>query len=146
MNSQDVGVRRLTLSAMAILAALTGTACYTYRPVTLEQVGAVRPGAVWLTRDDGSTVMVEAPRVYGDTLVGYVDREFQEMQGTEFKQMKVKRMAAGKTAVLLGGAAAGIATFAALVSSTGDHVDPEATLDCEDDPYQRGCPLAPPGL
>jgi geranylgeranyl pyrophosphate synthase len=139
-------MNRRTLSALIVAAALSGTACYTMRPVTFAELGAARPGAVWITRNDQSVIVVEAPRVYGDTLVGYVDGEFQELPQSELNPQlyQVRRMAAAKTASLIVASMLGAGTFAFLVSSTNSYHDPQTNLDCEDDPQQPGCPGATP--
>ena len=131
---------RLTGVALLMATALSGAACYTMRPVTLEQLRAARPGAVWITREDQSVVVVETPRMFGDTLVGYVNGEFEELPATDLKQMRVRRMAGGKTTGLVAASAAGAFTFVYLVTGKGSYFNPEVLLDCDDDPDQRGCP------
>lgn len=127
------------------LAVLSSTACYTMRPVTFAQLGTARPGAVWITKADQSVVVVETPRVFGDTLVGYINGEFQELPNTDMTGFKVRRMAGVKTAGLVAATAVGVGTFVFLVSSTNSYIDPASLLDCDDDPEQPGCPGAVPG-
>lgn len=136
-------MRRVAAGAFAIAAALSGVACYSMRPVTLEQLSASEPGAVWITRTDQSVVVVETPRVFGDTLTGYINGEFHELPNTGMKYFRVKQMAGARTAGLVAAAAVGIGTFVGMVSSTGKYVDPAANLDCED-PQTLGCPMANP--
>lgn len=138
-------LRLLKLTTLAI-GALSVGACYSMRPITFDQLGVARPGAVWVTRTDESVVVIETPRVFGDTLVGYVNGEFRELPRAELnpQRMQVKRMAAGRTASLVVVSILGAGTFAFLVSSTGTGTDSAATRDCDDDPYQQGCPLALP--
>jgi hypothetical protein len=140
-------MRRLIPAAWILAVAFSGTACYTMRPISYEQLGVARPGAVYITRPDQSVVVLETPRVFGDTLVGYIKGEFQELSKTELNPQlyRVRQMAGVRTAALVTAAAVGAGTFVFLVSGAGRSVNPEDTRDCEDDPYQAGCPLAPPG-
>jgi hypothetical protein len=138
-------VRRLAASLWVVACALPGAACYTLRPVTYEQLGTARPGTVWITRSDQSVVVLETPRVFGDTLVGYINGEFKELSATELnpRLFRVRHVASARTAAVIAVAAAGIGTFVGLISSTGQYVDPTAGLDCED-PQTVGCPMANP--
>ena len=126
-------------------AALSSAACYTLRPVTFEQLSVARPSAVWITRADQSVVIVETPRVFGDTLVGYINGEFQEVDAATLqpKLYRVKRMAGARTAGLVVAGMLGVGTFAFLASSTGSYDDPTTRMDCED-PQTPGCPQANP--
>lgn len=115
------------------------------RPISFEQLRVARPGAVWITQSDESVVILETPRVFGDTLVGYMNGEFQELQTGKLKPQlyQVKRMAGARTAGLVVAGMLGVGTFAFLVSSTGTYLDPTTTMDCED-PQTPGCPQANP--
>jgi len=86
---------------MLIATMLSSAACHTMRPVTLDELGALRPASVLVTRGDQSVVVVSGPRTFGDTLVGYVDGEFEEMPAADLKQIRMKQRARGKTAALL---------------------------------------------
>ena len=136
----------MRLAVMGSLAAiaLSSTACHTMRSVTVDELSALQPGAVWVTRADQSTVLVSGPRIFGDTLVGYVNGRFEEMPATGFQKMLVRRPARGKTAALLVVGLVGVGAFAAAVAASGDYKNPADTLDCDDDPEQPGCPLGPP--
>lgn len=133
-------MRRLTAGILVVAMALSGTACYTMRTVTFGELGTARPGAVWITKADESVIVVETPRVFGDTLVGYINGEFQELPNTDMTGFKVKRMAGAKTAGLIGASAAAVGVFVVMVTGTGNFFDPQTNLDCEDDPNQVGCP------
>jgi len=130
---------------MGLLAAfaLSSVACHTMRPVTLDQLGAMRPAQAWVTRADQSTVIVSGPQTFGDTLVGYVNGQFEEIPVASLQKIVVRRRASGKTAALIAAGAVGIAALAAALSSSGDYRNPADRLDCEDDPYQLGCPANP---
>jgi len=133
-------------ASIALLAAtaLAGAACHTIRPVTSNQLSGVRPKFVWVTRTDQSVVVVETPRMFGDTLVGYINGEFQELPGADLKGMRYRRLAGARTAGLVAASVLGTATMVALVSSSGKFHDPIINLDCDDDPDQPGCPGAAP--
>ena len=135
---------RLVVVALLSGAALSSAACHTLRPVTLSELGVARPGTVWVTRADDTFVVVDGPRAFGDTLVGMVNGELEEMPASELKRVRMKRAAHGRTIGLVAGIAAASAAAVLLIKSTGGYQNPADKLDCEDDPYQPGCPLAPP--
>jgi hypothetical protein len=134
---------RSIMVGLLIAATASGAACHTMRPVTLGELGAMRPSEVRVTRADQSVVVVSGPQTFGDTLVGYVNGQFEEMPGVGLKQMLVRRSARGRTAALVAAGAVGIAALAALVSGAGDYRNPADRHDCYDDPEAPGCPLAP---
>jgi len=131
---------RPTLVGLLTAATLSSAACQTMRPVALDELSAMRPGLVWVTRADQSVVVVSGPRAFGDTLVGYVDGQFEEMPAADLKQIRMKQRARGKTAALLAAGAVGTAALAYLIANVGNYQDPAANLDCADDPDQPGCP------
>ena len=118
---------------------LIGAACHTMRPVTLDQLGVMRPAEAWVTRADQTTVIVSGPQTFGDTLVGYVNGQFQEIPAAGLQKIVVRRKAGGKTAALVAVGTLGVVALAYAVSSTGDYRNPEDKLDCEDNPDQPGC-------
>jgi hypothetical protein len=126
--------------AFVLAAALSSSACYTMRTVTFGELGTARPGAVWITKADQSVIVVETPRVFGDTLVGYINGEFQELPNTDMTGFKVKRMAGARTAGLVGATAAAVGVFVVMVTGTDPFFDPQVNLDCDDEPNQVGCP------
>ena len=134
---------RVSVIALTVAITVSSAACHTMSPVTFGDLGMMQPAQVWVTRADQSVVIVSGPRTFGDTLVGYVNGRFEEMPATGVQKLVVRRRSSGKTAALIVSGAFGVAAIAYLISSTGDYNDPQALLDCEDDPYQPGCPLAP---
>lgn len=134
---------RITVVWSAIVVAVSSAACHTMRPVTLEQLGAMRPSEVRVTRADQSVVVVSGPQAFGDTLVGYVNGQFEEMPTVGVKQLLVKRPAKGKTAALIAAGLLGVSAVVILVSGSGDYRNPADLHDCYDDPEAPGCPLAP---
>jgi hypothetical protein len=118
---------------------LATAACHTLRPITLAELNAAKPGAVWVTRADQSVVVVEGPQLLGDTLVGYVEGKFEEMPTANLQKFVMKKPDKGKTTALIIGTTVGVAGVAFLLTSTGLFSDPQSMLDCDDDPDQAGC-------
>ena len=114
-----------------LATALSSAACHTMRPVTLDEVGRLRPAQIQATRDDQSVVVVYSPQVFGTKLVGFVDGKYQEMQAADLKQFRMRTPARGRTAALIVASALGIATFAALVTSSGNYSNPCDTASSE---------------
>jgi hypothetical protein len=135
---------RLTVVAPLIAATLASAACHTMRPVALADLGALRPTQVWVTRADQSVAVVSGPRAFGDTLVGYVNGQFEEIPAGGLKRISMKRPAPRKTAALIAAGVVGAIAAAYLMTSTGDYRNPADTLDCDDNPEQPGCPGANP--
>jgi hypothetical protein len=136
---------RRTLVGGLIAATLASTACYTMRTVSLDELGGLKASRAWVTKDDQTTVIVSGPRTFGDTLVGYVNGQFEELLSTDVKQIIVRRPARTRTFALVAVGLVSVGAVAAAVSGTfSGHRDPERLLDCEDDPFQPGCPLGPP--
>jgi hypothetical protein len=114
-----------------LAAAFLSAACYTMRPVTLDEIGRLRPAQIRATRDDQSVVVVYNPQVFGTKLVGFVEGKYQEMRAADLKQFRMRAPARGQTAALIVGAALGVATFAYLVTSSGDYMNPCDTASSE---------------
>ena len=65
--------------AALLISALT--ACTTYRPIAArEYIPISHPSAVYITNADNSVTMMQLPKLLGDTLVGYVNGDYREMQ------------------------------------------------------------------
>jgi len=114
-----------------LATALSSAACYTMRPVTLDEVGRLRPGQIRATRDDQSVVVVYNPQVFGNKLVGFVNGKYQEMRVADLNQFRMRTPARGRTAALIVGGALGIATFAYLITSSGNYSNPCDTASSE---------------
>lgn len=96
----------------ALLCAVS--ACHTIRSVPANQLTTGRtPQRVWVTRGDQSTVVVDLPEVFGDTLTGMMFGEPQSIPLSDAKVIRARRAAPGRTialallasAVTLGGVA-----------------------------------------
>jgi hypothetical protein len=100
---------RAALVCTLLFAALASTACHTMKPVSLEQLNALKPDRVWVTNADQSVVVMSGPQLVGDTLVGYVDGTYERLPSAEFTQVTVERLAATRSALLGTGIAVGLA-------------------------------------
>jgi hypothetical protein len=110
------------------------------KPVTLDQLNALRPERAWVTEGDQTVVVVSGPQVVGDTLVGYVNGVYEEMPTAQFKQVLVRRPATAKTVLLVGAITAG---FGAMVYALIGSSDPGKYLGsdyCEENPSDPDCP------
>src|SRR5262245_53820716 len=104
----------------AILMTTTLAGCTTFGPVSAREYLPIQhPSNIWITKSDNSVVKMQAPKLLGDTLVGYVNGEFQEMRLSQTKQIQAKRPAPGRTAIAAGAVIVGVAAGAALVIGSG---------------------------
>lgn len=124
--------------AIAAVLLATSAACMGPRRAVLqpgEYISTERPKRIWLTRADGTVVLVDAPRIFGDTLFGWTETE---MGGEEvwlglpqIQRVEVRRVDSLRTGLLIAGV--GILTivaFASLVETGGESGPP---LNLEDD-------------
>jgi hypothetical protein len=103
------------LTALALLA----TACHSTRQITFDELTALRPSQVRVTRGDRAFV-VEGPQVIvGNRLAGFVDGEYQVIPAADVTQVLMRVPAPGRTGALIGGAAIGVVALAYLVSGSG---------------------------
>src|SRR2546421_8287595 len=73
------------------LLMTTLTACTTYRPISArEYIPISHPSAVYITRPDNTVEVMQLPKLLGDTLVGYVNGDYQEINLSQVKQMNAK--------------------------------------------------------
>ena len=122
---------RSTLVAGLAAAALIGSACHTMVPLTWEDVQAQRPASVYVTMDQ-STVEVSGPLLYGDTLVGYVGADFQELRTGDISKVTVRRSAKGKTMALVAASIVGAGAIAVVISGVGSASERDQ-IDCDYD-------------
>ena len=89
-----------THASLAILAACT--ACTVVAPVQspFKYVAGQQPQRIWITRTDGSTMAVNAPRVAGDTLFGFEGVKFHEIPLETIYQVRAVQSAPTRTAGL----------------------------------------------
>jgi hypothetical protein len=122
-----------------LVAALSSAACHSMKPIGLDQVNVLKPDRAWVTGGDQSVVLVSNPQVVGDTLVGYVNGQYEEMPAAQFKQVVVQRPATTKTALLVGAITVGFGGMVyALTGARGG--DKYVGSDyCEEHPEDPAC-------
>jgi hypothetical protein len=96
-------------------------ACSTLQPVATPQqfIPTAQPTRIWVTRSDNSTLMLEAPRLLGDTLVGFVGGRYQEMLLPQVRWMGVRQPAPRRTTLLVAGLVVVGAGLLAVLSGSG---------------------------
>jgi hypothetical protein len=125
---------RSIMGCTLLLAALLSAACHTMKPVSLEQLTALKPDRAWVTDADQSVVVVSRPQVVGDTLVGYVKGTYEQLPSAGLKQVIVQRSAPTRTALLATGIALGLGVAFFVTRSSEPRVDHA---------YARVCPGHP---
>ena len=95
-----------------LLAAVASTGCKTMKSVTLDQMTLMGPERVWITEQDQSVALMYEPKIVRDTVVGYVGRHREKMSSARVKDVRVQSKAPARTALLVGGIAAGFIGFA----------------------------------
>jgi len=90
----------------ALITVLGGGACTTMAPVATPQqfIPVAQPSRIWVTRTDNSKVMIEGPRLMGDTLVGFVAGRYEEMLLPQARSIQFRAPAPRRTATLVAGA------------------------------------------
>ena len=97
-------LRRLTAALLPLVGL--ATACRTLAPVREAPaafITAHRPGTLWITKTDNSVVELASPTLIGDTLGGFVGREYVEMPLSNVQSLRARRAAPGRTWLLVGG-------------------------------------------
>src|SRR6266550_6850144 len=110
---------RRAMGCALLFATLSGVACKTMRPVPLDQLTVLKPDRAWVTEADKSVLLVSGPQLLGDTLVGYVNGQYQELPTAWLTQVVVKRPAPTRTVLLAAGIAVGIGGFAFAIMGGG---------------------------
>jgi hypothetical protein len=129
----------LRLTAVLLPLVALAAACSTLAPVREKPTAFIEahsPDFVWITKTDNSVVVLEGPKVLGDTLAGFVGRGYVEIPLSSVQSLSARRPAKGRTALLIGGialAAGGVAI--AILSSGGSAGAPICT-----NPDPNSCP------
>ena len=106
---------------LCVVLSVLLTACSTLQPVATPQqfIPTAQPTRIWVTQSDNSTLMLEAPRLLGDTLVGFVGGRYQEMLLPQVRWMGVRQPAPRRTTVLVAGLVFVGAGLIAMLASSG---------------------------
>jgi hypothetical protein len=84
------------------LACLTAiAACHTLRPVAATQVRMTSEPRLWVTRADHSTIVLDDPRVHGDTLSGVNRGEPHRVALSDAIAIRARRSAPLRTAIVV---------------------------------------------
>lgn len=130
--------------AVCALLIASLSACSTLQPVTTprEFIPAARPDRIWVTTNDNAKLLVEAPRLLGDTLVGFVGGRYEEILLPDTRWVGVRQSAPRRTAFLVAGVVVLGASLAYLLMSNGAGGGAPAS----EDPSVPGGLLYPRGL
>jgi hypothetical protein len=124
-------LHRLTAALLPLVGLAAG--CSTLAPVhetPTAFITAHSPGAVWITKTDKSVVVLAGPKIFGDTLGGFVGRDYVEIPLATVQSLSARRPAKGRTALLIGASvvAAGGIAFAILNSHASSTNRGECTV------------------
>jgi hypothetical protein len=84
---------------------------------------------------------VTGPQVFNDTLVGYVNGEFQELPASSLSKVVTKRPARAKTIALAAAGTVALGAFVWMIAGGEDYVNPAQFVDCDDDPLLPECQM-----
>jgi hypothetical protein len=120
------------------------TACSTLVPVREKPTAFIEahsPGTVWITKTDNSVVVLAGPKVLGDTLGGFVGRDYVEIPLSSVQSLSARLPAKGRTALLIAGIslAAGGAALALLNPSNSHSTNP---IPCQSAEPEVNCSLS----
>jgi hypothetical protein len=114
---------RKWMASLTLVAILGSAGCYTMRSVTIDDLSAEKGRRVWVKHADQSELLVNDAQVFRGNLVGFVEGKYRELAPGDLRQMRVRKLAAGKTMGLVAAGVAGIAVTFVLVSGSQDHFD-----------------------
>ena len=130
-----------------LLTTLASAACTRMKTVTLDEMTLLGPERAWVTDHDESVVLLWEPKVVRDSLVGYVGKHKEKLPSAGVKQVRVQTKAPTRTALLVGGIAAGLAGFLVYVAGTGQSAVIVSSTGppglCDIDPEQPICTGVP---
>jgi hypothetical protein len=132
---------RTAMGWALILATLSSSACHTMKPVALDQLAGIQPNRVWVKRDHQPAVLVSNPKVFGDTLVGFVNRKYAVMPSASADQVLVKTSAPKRTAVLIAAGAVLLGGVAFRIGGSGAPAAPtQSKCDINESGSNVECP------
>lgn len=114
---------RATYTSVVMALVFSSLACYTMRPMSVDDLKGGSVSRVWVTRSDQSVVLVEGPQLFRGKLVGFVDGTYRELPPTEVTQLVARKLALGRTLALLSAGVVGFTVAAVAVSGSGEHSD-----------------------
>jgi len=106
-----------------ILMTLTTAGCHTIRPVGFDQLSAVRPKQVWVTKADQSVVVLAGPQIVNNRLVGFVDDVYQVFSPAEV-QIGIRRPARARTAALVATGTVAAVSLMFVMAGSGNYQHP----------------------
>jgi len=128
-------VNARTIAAVMLPLLAAQWACHTISPVATPEsyIAAERPTRLWVTRRDQTRVLVEAPKMKGDSLLGFVDNRYQVVgRLQDLQTVEARHPAQRRTALLVGGLAVGVGGLVVLLLGNAHSSAPVS--DCEEDP------------
>jgi len=122
-----------------MLAAIAGSACKTMTPVTLDQIPSIQPDRVWVV-DSNQVLEISKPQFVNDTLVGFLNGNYEELPRGQIQQVKMEKTATTRTVLLGVGIAAGLAGFTYAITGAGSGKQNNAMAgDCDKHPDDPSC-------
>ncbi len=103
------------------------TACTSMQPVAQprEFMTSRQPAVVWLAKSSEPNMFVlDAPKLMGDSIVGFVEGEYMEIALGQVRAMQAKQYSRGRTTAFVVGAAALVAgAFLVIKGGGGAGID-----------------------
>lgn len=115
--------RRIGRCVLALGLLVTTGGCMTLQPVAAPQqfVETRHPTRIWLTTDSGDRVLVQAPRIYLDSIYGFDSRGGQVWVALgDVTQAEARRTSALRTGLLFAGIGAAVVVGGTVLSGGGD--------------------------
>lgn len=125
--------------AWALCAAVAVAGCHKLTTLTFDDVDRLRPSRVWITDQSQSVMEVSGPQIFNDTLVGYINGEFQELAAADVSKLVMRQPARAKTIALAAAGTVGLAAFVWMIAGGENYVNPAQFVDCDDDPLLPEC-------
>lgn len=124
-------MRRGTSYQLVCVLLMTQLACATApRPVGPNPAAYFQshtPKRIWVTTTDGERMIIEHPRVYGDSLLGFTNsagaREEVWMPLTNLQDIRARQLSSGKTALAIAAATGALALLVILIKGAGASSD-----------------------
>jgi hypothetical protein len=119
-------LRRFVAAALLPLLPIV-TACSTMGAVRHPALFVTRkqPHVVWVTKTNNAVLPVARPRVFGDTLGGFIGRDYVQIPLDSVRSMRARQAAPLRTALLVGAAAVSLGAVIVAFSAGGTMVKPD---------------------